>query len=147
MTISDAFAAAVPAADVVGSHDSGVGRMPGHARMRARGYRSLPVLDKIRDRWAVAVEDLRSAWFMPASVPTVQDAWATRLPDRDRVPGSNGALYAGWLVYNHTVALAVPALAVAVVGVLTPVVWAAAHPARFLLLAAFTSVAAVLTLI
>jgi hypothetical protein len=44
-------------------------------------------------------------------------------------------LYGGWVVYNHTVALAVPAVAVALVGALTPLVWVAQHPARLILAA------------
>jgi hypothetical protein len=54
------------------------------------------------------------------------------------VPGGSDLLYRGWVVYNHTLALAVPALALALVGALTPAVWIARHPARltlFLLIA------------
>lgn len=132
MTVSEVFAAADAAAEIGGGPGSAsTGRA--RVRMRARGYRSLPVVDKIRDRVAVGVEDLRSAWWTPAALPTVQQAWAGRIPDRDTVPGGNAVLYAGWVVYNHTLGLAVPAVAVALVGLLTPLVWAARHPARLAL--------------
>jgi RES domain-containing protein len=75
-------------------------------------------------------QDLRDAWFMPASLPTFSTAWAERMPDRDTVPGSNAALYAGWVLYNHSVGLLIPAVALAVVGTLTVLLWIARHPAR-----------------
>lgn len=135
MTISDVFAAAAPAAERSDSPEAAAGRVRVHARMRARGYRSLSVVRKIVDVAAVVWADLRSAWWTPVSLPTLRQAWAARMPDRDRVPGDNALLYRGWVAYNHSVALAVPALALALVGLLTPLVWAARHPARFVLTA------------
>lgn len=130
-TWSDVAAAAAPA----DSQEATPDRPRVHARMRARGYRSLPVAGKVADWAAVAGADFASAWWTPTSLPTLQTAWAERMPDRGRVPGDNGLLYAGWVVYNHTVALAVPAAVLAVVGVLTPLVWVARHPARLVLAA------------
>jgi hypothetical protein len=46
------------------------------------------------------------------------------------------------VIYNHTIGLAVPVLATALVGVLTPLLWIVAHPARLGL--AITIVAPVL---
>jgi hypothetical protein len=84
--------------------------------------------------WAASfAADVREAWWAPASLPTVQRAWANRMPDRDRVPGGNALLYGGWVGYNHTLGLAVPALATAVIGLLSMLVWAATHPARLVL--------------
>jgi hypothetical protein len=103
--------------------------------MHAREYRSLSVVRKVNEYGAIMWADLRSAWWTPASLPTLQRAWAERLPDRERVPGDSAVLYGGWVVYNHTVALVVPAVALVVVGALTPLVWAARHPARLALLA------------
>jgi hypothetical protein len=68
------------------------------------------------------------------------------MPDRDRVPGDNSVLYAGWVAYNWTVGLAVPLAALAVVGTLTPLLWIARHPARLLLAAVITTALYALTL-
>lgn len=125
-TWSDVAAAAAPS----DSQDATADRPRVHARMRAREYRSLPVAGKVADVARTAAGDLASAWWMPASLPTLQQAWADRMPDRERVPGGNEALYRGWVAYNHTVGLVVPAVAVLIVGLLTPLVWAARHPAR-----------------
>jgi hypothetical protein len=83
--------------------------------------------------------DLRDAWWTPASLPTFRTAWAERIPDRDRVPGGNAALYHGWTVYNHTIGLAAPLAALLIVGTLTPLLWIARHPARLLLAAVITT--------
>lgn len=125
-TWGDVAAAAAP----VDSPEAAPEKARVHARMRARGYRSLPVAGKVGDLARTAGADLRSAWWTPASLPTLAQAWAERMPDRDRVPGNNAVLYRGWVAYNHSIALAVPALALVVVGLLTPVVFAARHPAR-----------------
>ncbi len=131
MTFSDAFAAEEAAAAVpkrrLRPSNAGVG-----PRARARGT-SVP---RVTARLKTIGADVVSAWWLPASLPTLSAAWADRTPDRSRVPGDNTVLYRGWLVYNHTVGLAVPAAALAVVGVLTPLVWVARHPARLLLAAA-----------
>jgi hypothetical protein len=94
-----------------------------------------------RQTWA----DLRDAWWTPASLPTWRIAWAERMPDRDRVPGNNSALYAGWVAWNHTIGLAVPLAAIAVVGALAPLLWIVRHPARFLLAAIITTALYALT--
>jgi hypothetical protein len=130
-TLSDAFAAAVPDGNAAAAID----KPRVHARMRAREYRSLSVVRKIGEAGQLAVADLRAAWWTPTSLPTLARAWADRMPDRERVPCGNAVLYRGWVAYNHTVALAVPAVVLAVVGVLTPAVWAARHPARLVLTA------------
>jgi hypothetical protein len=115
--------------------------------MRAREYGSRSVLvNSFADWGRQAASDLRDAWFMPASLPTFQIAWAERMPDRDRVPGSNAVLYAGWVAWNHTVGLAIPLAVLAIVGVLTPLVWIARHPARFLLTAVIGTALYALTL-
>lgn len=118
-----------------------------HARMRAREYGSRSVMVNTFVGWGrQAASDLRDAWFMPASLPTFKVAWAERMPDRDTVPGSNAALYAGWVAYNHTVGLLIPAVALAIVGALTPILWIARHPARLLLTAVITTALYALTL-
>ena len=118
-----------------------------HARMRAREYGSRSVMVNTFVGWGRQTwSDLRDAWFMPASLPTFQVAWAERMPDRDTVPGSNAALYAGWILYNHTLGLLIPAVALAVVGALTPILWIARHPARLLLTAVITTALYALTL-
>jgi hypothetical protein len=111
------------------------------ARGRAReGYASPSVLVNTFAGWGRQTwSDLRDAWWTPASLPTFRTAWADRKPDRDRVPGGNSALYHGWVVYNHTVGLAVPAVALLIVGALTPLLWIARHPARLLLAAVITT--------
>lgn len=147
MTISSAFGGSTAAADVAVAPVAPKERARAHDRMRAREYGSRSVLVNSfagwgRQTWA----DLRDAWFMPASLPTFQRAWAERMPDRDTVPGSNGALYAGWVAYNHSVGLVIPAVALAVVGLITPLLWIARHPARLLLTAVITTAVYALTL-
>ncbi len=135
MTLSEAFGAApVAAAEPVRPvRAPDVARV--HVRMRARGT-SVP---RVTGRLKVVGADVASAWWLPASLPTLSRAWAERVPDRTRVPADNGVLYRGWVVYNHTVGLVVPALALLVVGVLTPAVWIARHPARLLLATALVA--------
>lgn len=127
MTISDAFAAP-PAAAADGRKPSAAPsvRARVHARMRTRG----PIVHRVTAAVGGVWADLRSCWWAPASLPTVQRAWVERFPDRDRVPGNSDLLYRGWLVYNHTIGLLVPLVTVAAVGVLTPAVWIVRHPAR-----------------
>jgi hypothetical protein len=103
-----------------------------HARMRTRGTSVLRVTAGFKVMWF----DLRDCWWTPASWPTLQRAWAERMPDRDAVPGDNTALYRGWVAYNHTVGLLVPLVGLLVVGLVTPALWMARHPARLLLAAA-----------
>lgn len=134
MTISSAFGGSVAAADVAAAPTVRLAHARTPARMRAREYGSRSVLVNTFAGWGRHTwTDLRDAWFMPESLPTLRDAWADRIPDRDLVPGSNAVLYAGWVAYNHSIGLAVPLLALAVVGVLTPILWIARHPARLLL--------------
>lgn len=140
MTISSAFPADVAAAAGPATPAERTERARPHARMRALGYGSRSVLVNSFVGWGrQAGADLRDAWFMPASLPTFQRAWAERMPDRDTVPGSNGALYAGWVLYNHTVGLAIPTVALALVGAITPLLWIARHPARLALFLIITS--------
>lgn len=131
MTLSDAFPVDVAAATRRQSPEAAPQRGRLHARMRARGL-SVP---RVTAAFKVVGADLRESWWVPPSLPTVARAWSERFPDRDRVPGDHVALYCAWLVYNHTIGLLVPALALALVGVLTPLVWVARHPARLLLTA------------
>lgn len=140
MTISSAFPVDAAAADTAAATAAPTVRARVHARMRARGYDSRSVMVNTfvgwgRQTWA----DLRDAWWTPASLPTLRTAWTERMPDRDRVPGDNSVLYAGWVAYNWTVGLAVPLAALAVVGTLTPLLWIARHPARLLLAAVITT--------
>lgn len=150
MTISEAFGPAVPTATIGGNTKAAPDRARVHARMRAREYRSLPVVGKVAGifaDWAVqAWADLRAAWWTPASLPTLARAWSERMPDRERVPGNNGLLFGGWVLYSHTVGLAVPAAVAALVGVLAPVVWAARHPARLALMSLIVCAATALIL-
>lgn len=138
-TVSDAFG-------VVADGDAGPVRAVEGAGVRARVRANVPVTlgeHKILapfTSWArQARTDLREAWWTPASLPTFSTAWAERMPDRERVPGNNSALYTGWLLYNHTVGLAVPLAALLIVGALTPILWLARHPARLLLAAVITT--------
>lgn len=135
MTISDAFVVDVAAAAPSNGHRVSLAKAGAPARMRARTRSVLRVTSWIKTIWA----DLRSAWWVPASLPTVRRAWAERMPDRVKVPGDSRLLYGAWVVYGHTVGLAVPAVAVAVVGVLTVAVWIARHPARLILAAAIAA--------
>lgn len=153
-TVSEALAAATAGGNPPGNAPEAIQReavQPGRrAGARARDYRSLPVVGKLAGwvaGWALqAWADLRSAWWTPQSLPTVRRAWSERIPDRGRVPGDNPLLYGGWLVYNHTVALVVPLAATVVVGALTPLVWAARHPARLALLSLAATASIVLTI-
>lgn len=138
-TVSEALAAADVAAERSGITGKPVDVARAHARMRAREYRSLSVWGKVKSVWDYLLDDIRSAWWMPASLPTLQRAWAARFPDRERVPGGNALLYGGWVAYNHTLGLALPAVALAAVGGLTALVWAARHPARLLLTGLITT--------
>ncbi len=133
-TVGDAFAAA----DVAAAPDAAVERAGVGTRARARGYRSLPVLATVKGWVGVWWADLRSAWFAPASLPTLQRAWAERIPDRDRVPGGNPVLYGGWVGWNHA-ALVLVTAALVVVAALTVTVWTFRHPARALLAAAIAA--------
>lgn len=147
MTISDAFPAPAAAAGTAAAPAAPPERARPHARMRAREYRSRSVMVNTFAGWGRQTwSDLRDAWWTPAALPTFQTAWAERMPDRERVPGSNSLLYAGWVVYNHTIGLAVPLIGLAVVGVLTPILWIARHPARLLLAAVITTALVALTL-
>lgn len=147
MTFSDVLAVDVAAADVAAAPAAQSDR----ARVRARVARARVSPRSVlvnsfagwgRQTWT----DLRDAWFMPASLPTFRTAWLERMPDRDRVPGSNAALYAGWVAYNHTVGLVIPAVALAVVGLITPLLWIVRHPARLLLTAVIVTALYALTL-
>jgi hypothetical protein len=135
MTLSDVYAvptaAAVPAAGRI-TLEKKAG-----ARVRA-GARDASVPRVTAFRCAVWA-DLRAAWWLPSSIPTVRRAWAQRVPDRDRVPGNSDLLYNGWLVWNHTIGLAVPVAATVIAGILAPLVFIAAHPARFALAALLVS--------
>ncbi len=95
----------------------------------ARWSRALPWA---RARTATVVADLRGAWWWRGTPPTMGQLWAARTPARDRVPGSNVALWVGWAVYNH--------LYLAVAGPLYVLFFALAHPARFVLAAAVAAV-------
>jgi hypothetical protein len=127
VTISDAFAVTTPAA-AVPSKPKAAPNAQAHARMRARA--SVP---SVTGRFNIMWADLRSCWWMPASLPTVAQAWRERVPDLSRVPAENLVLHRAWVIHNHTVGLAVPVVAIGVVGLLTPLVWVARHPARLIL--------------
>lgn len=86
------------------------------------------ILSWLRAGSATVVADLRGAWWWRGTPPTLAHLWAGRTPARDRVPGSNAALWVGWAVYNH--------LYLAVAGPLYVLFFALAHPARFVLAAA-----------
>ncbi len=142
MTFSDAFAAEEVVAAAPKPRMRGVNAGVG-PRARARDTSVHSVTNRLKVVWA----DLVSAWWLPATIPPLTRAWADRFPDRSRVPADNELLYRGWVVYNHTVGLAVPAVALLVVAVLTPAVWVFRHPARLLLAAAVGAVVLLLTLI
>jgi hypothetical protein len=129
VTISDAFpvdaAAAVPAAAPVSFKQEA---RP-HVRMRTRSTSVPRVTAAAKVMWS----DLRESWWLPESVPTVVEAWQTRWPDRDTVPGNSEVLYTAWSVYNHTLALPAVAVLNLLVGVLTPLVFVLRHPARLAL--------------
>ncbi len=136
MTISDAFpvdaAAAMPAAAPV--------RLEREARPHVRTRAQEPSVHRVTAAARVMWADLQAAWWLPESIPTVEEAWADRFPDRDRVPGNSDLLWRGWVVWNHTIGVAAPLLAAAVGGLLAPAVFVLRHPARFGLLLAITAV-------
>ncbi len=76
--------------------------------------------------------DLCDSWWLPASVPTVVEAWRDCEPDLDRVPGGSELLRTAWMAYNYA-ALVPVALFNLLVGVLTPVLFVLRHPARLAL--------------
>lgn len=147
MTLSDAFPVRSGGGMPLGNDDTAEGAPRLHARMRAREYPSPSVLVNRVGGWfgsfgSTAAADLREAWWTPASLPTVQKAWANRMPDRSKVPGEWPPLYWGWVAYNHAVALPLTIFALAGVGALSMLTWALVHPARF----AITTVIAVATI-
>ncbi len=128
MTISDAFpvdvAAAVPVAAPVRLEKEA----RAHARMRTRDA-SVPRVTAAANRvWA----DLRESWWLPASAPTITQAWRDRMPDPERVPGGSDLLYGAWMAYNHAALIPVAVFNL-LVGVLTPVLFVLRHPARLAL--------------
>jgi hypothetical protein len=133
VTVSEAFA--VPDAPAGQGSAAAPAAAPATPRSPAWARSLLPGAGRARAALDTVAADFRRSWWMPASLPTIGQAWARRTPDRTRVPGGNGALYAGWVVFNHSVGLLVPALALALVGVVTPLVWVAGHPARLALAA------------
>lgn len=143
MTLSDAFGAAeaVAAEPIRRVREPDVAQA--HVRMRAQGTS----LHSVTNHLKVIGAGVASAWWLPDTIPTLAEAWGGRVPDRSRVPADNEVLYRAWVVYNHTIGLAVPAVALLLVGVLTPAVWVARHPARLLLAAALGAAFLLLTLI
>ncbi len=139
MTLSEAFAAPVAAADVAAAPVVLEKKAQAGPRARARDTSVPRVTAAARVMWS----DLRESWWLPATVPPVAKAWRGRWPDRDRVPGNSEVLYTAWAVYNHTVALPAVAILNLLVGALTPVVWTLAHPARLALAALITTLIAV----
>lgn len=126
MTLSDAFAGGAAAAVVRGGTAKTAGGARAHARMRTRG----PIVRRVTAWLNIMWADLRDCWWLPASIPPLRKAWAERVPDLSRVPGENPALHRAWVVYNHTLGLLAPAVAVGIVAALTPAVWIVLHPAR-----------------
>ncbi len=126
MTLSDAFA--VPGVAAAATADRIT--LEKKARVGPRARAQEPSVHRVTAFRRVVWADLRASWWLPASVPTVKRAWAQRVPDRDRVPGNSDLLFRGWVVWNHTVGLAVPVAATVIAGVLAPLVFIAAHPAR-----------------
>jgi hypothetical protein len=140
-TLSETFEVRLPDDDLPAPEDTGA---RGPARPRAR----IPITlsdSKWGDWGRRLADDLRSKWYWPESLPRLGEVWATRIPDRSSVPGENGVLYAGWLVYNHTFRLAVPVMALIVVGAATGALWIADHPARFLLAASIVTPLLIIT--
>jgi hypothetical protein len=72
--------------------------------------------------------DVVAAWPWAGSPPTLRDLWAARIPDLETVPGSNRALWIGWVVFNHAALLWT--------AVLSTALWVLQHPARTALAAA-----------
>lgn len=122
--VADAFGS-VPASPVAAPPRVEVAAPKATSAGLARWSRLVPWL---RGRAATVVADLRGAWWWRGTPPTLAHLWAGRVPARDRVPGSNAALWVGWAVYNH--------LYLAVSGPLYVLFFALAHPARFVLAAA-----------
>lgn len=140
-TVSDAFAAANPAAAVDGMRKPSPGRAGARARVHTRGYRSPAVVGKVRGWSATAWVDLRSSWWTPASLPTLSQVWAERNPSLDRVPARHRGLWLAWRAYAHVVPPLVVLMVTGLLGVLTPLVWVARHPARLLLALALAGAA------
>lgn len=134
-TVSDAFDVADSVARTRCTPEPTSQRAQVRARAHARGYASRTVIGKrVVENLRLAGADLREAWWMPASMPTWNQAWADRKPDIERVPGRHRGVWLAWCAYSHTVGLLVPIVGLVLVGAVTPVLWAARHPARFALL-------------
>ena len=72
--------------------------------------------------------DLAAAWVWFCRPPTLAELWSGVVPDRDRVPARNAALWVAWIGFN---VVTLPVFAVA-----WPALWVLAHPARLVLAAA-----------
>lgn len=77
--------------------------MRAHVPARAKGYRSLPVVGKVIDWFRTWQADADGFWVWDGRPPTPRELWRQRIPDRDRVPGRNAALWWLWIVANHAV--------------------------------------------
>ena len=127
-TYSDAF----PAADIGSGPavEAERARVDAHARARIPATERDGKISRLRGFVGTVWSDIRSAWWAPASLPTVRQAWTQRVPDRTRVPGDNGLLYGGWWVYNHFAALPLITVITGVVGALGVAGWVLLNPAR-----------------
>lgn len=76
----------------------------------------------VRRTARVVTSDVAGAWVWRGSPPTLRDLWAERIPDIDRVPAANVALWAGWVVFNHLALLWTAALSIPL--------WVLQHPMR-----------------
>lgn len=132
-TVSEAFATAAAVAEPPATPTTPTPTRP-RVPARARDYQST-----IRQWAATTQADLRSAWWTPASLPTLTHAWNTRHPDPTRVPGGNPLIATAWSAYNHTIGLGIVLVALTVVALITPLVWAARHPARLALTVVVTT--------
>lgn len=126
-TVSDAFPAVNASAVEETAEIPTLSAAGTPARVRARDT-SLHTV--IRNFLTGVANDIRDAWWIPQSLPTMRQAWGERFPNRGRVPGGSEVLYKLWTAYAHTVGLIVPAVALGAIGLLTPIVWVARHPAR-----------------
>lgn len=135
-TVSELLAAAEAveeAGTAVEAENRGAGT---RARARAKAMvtvRNDQWVARARDWMVESVGEYRHWWWTPQSLPTITRAWRDRLPPHDRVPGGHKILYGAWVGWNHTIGLAVPVAAAALVGVISTVAWMLAHPARGLL--------------
>jgi hypothetical protein len=132
-TYSEVFPAAEPLGMPSGSPEAATDRprVDAHARARlATTQRDGKILARVRRAGHTVAADFRTAWWTPASLPTVAHVWHNLTPDIERVPGKSDVLQGFWTAYNIFVALPAVLLATGLIGALSTAAWVLTNPAR-----------------